>query len=50
MLPDTAPAKSLLDPAFRYVPSHETDIRKTFERIRRELETGEHPAPATVVP
>lgn len=30
-------AKSILDPAFRYRQSHETDIRKTFERVRREL-------------
>lgn len=28
--------KSLLDPSFEYVPSVNTDIRKTFERIRRE--------------
>jgi predicted secreted protein len=28
--------KSILDPAFRYVPSIETDVRKTFDRIRRE--------------
>jgi hypothetical protein len=28
--------KSILDPAFRYVPSIETDVRKTFERVRRE--------------
>ena len=28
--------KSLLDPSFKYVPSVETDIRKTFARIRRE--------------
>jgi len=32
------PAKSILDPAFRYRPSHDTDLRKTFERIRQELE------------
>lgn len=31
------PAKSILDPAFRYRSSHATDIRKTFERVRREL-------------
>ena len=31
--------KSILDPSFRYVPSHATDLRKTFERIRRESET-----------
>ena len=28
--------KSILDPTFRYTPSVETDIRKTFARIRRE--------------
>jgi hypothetical protein len=28
--------KSLLDPAFKYVPAAETDIRRTFARIRRE--------------
>jgi hypothetical protein len=29
--------KSLLDPTFRYTPSVETDIRKTFARVRREM-------------
>ena len=29
--------KSLLDPTFRYVPSSQTDIRKTFARVRREM-------------
>jgi len=28
--------KSILDPSFHYTPSVETDIRKTFARIRRE--------------
>ncbi|HET9764413.1 MAG TPA: hypothetical protein VFR50_12910 [Casimicrobiaceae bacterium] len=28
--------KSILDPTFRYVPSVETDLRKTFARVRRE--------------
>ena len=28
--------KRILDPAFRYVPALETDVRKTFERVRRE--------------
>jgi len=44
------PPKRILDPAFRYSPSHKTDLRKTFERVRRELEqlrdaqqTGGHP-------
>ena len=32
------PGKSILDPTFRYRPSHSTDVRETFERIRRELE------------
>lgn len=34
--------KRILDPTFRYVPSFETDVRKTFERARRELS---EPAP-----
>jgi len=29
--------KSILDPTFRYVPSVETDLRKTFARVRREM-------------
>jgi len=28
--------KSILDPSFHYTPSVETDLRKTFARIRRE--------------
>jgi hypothetical protein len=30
--------KSILDPAFRYVPAAQSDIRRTFARIRREQE------------
>jgi hypothetical protein len=30
------PAKRIFDPSFRYRPSHQTDIRETFERVRRE--------------
>ncbi|MEO8506479.1 MAG: hypothetical protein ABI593_02500 [Betaproteobacteria bacterium] len=30
--------KSILDPSFRYVPSTATDVRKTFARIRREMQ------------
>lgn len=30
--------KSIFDPNFRYVHSSHTDIRKTFARIRREME------------
>ena len=29
--------KSILDPSFRYRKSIETDLRKTFARVRREL-------------
>jgi hypothetical protein len=29
--------KSILDPTFRYTNSLETDLRKTFARIHREL-------------
>jgi hypothetical protein len=29
--------KSILDPSFRYTKSVETDLRKTFARIRRDL-------------
>ena len=28
--------KSILDPTFRYVRSVDTDLRKTFARVRRE--------------
>jgi hypothetical protein len=30
--------KSILDPSFRYVPSTATDVRKTFARVRREMQ------------
>jgi len=49
--------KSIFDPSFRYTPSYETDVRKTFERIRREQAgtTSEtrpslEPAPIKVLP
>jgi hypothetical protein len=35
--------KSILDPDFEYTPSAETDIRATFERVWRELETRDQP-------
>jgi hypothetical protein len=28
--------KTILDPSFKYTPSCQTDVRKTFDRIRRE--------------
>jgi hypothetical protein len=35
--------KSILDPTFRYVPSVETDLRKTFARVRREMRGNSTP-------
>jgi hypothetical protein len=37
--------KSILDPSFRYVSSHATDVRKTFARIKREMRKDEQTAP-----
>lgn len=42
--------KSILDPSFRYVPSHATDVRKTFERVLRERPTAQPQTLRTVVP
>ena len=35
--------KSILDPSFRYTKSVDTDLRKTFARIRRELRKQQQP-------
>lgn len=35
------PPRSILNKSFPYVPAHATDVRATFERIRRELERAE---------
>ena len=40
--------KSILDPSFRYTSSVQTDLRKTFARVRRELRNSQH-ANATAV-
>ena len=37
--------KSILDPTFRYTSSANTDLRKTFARIRRESRKQAQPAP-----
>jgi hypothetical protein len=29
--------KSILDPTFKYYPSVDTDLRRTFQRIRHEM-------------
>lgn len=31
--------KHILDSSFRYKPSFDTDVRKTFEKIRRQQQT-----------
>ena len=41
--------KSVLDPSFRYTKSIDTDLRKTFARIRRE-QTQQRREPATATP
>ena len=42
--------KSILDPTFRYTPSGETDLRKTFARIRREQRRDAQAAAQTRAP
>jgi len=47
--------KSILDPSFHYVPSTQTDIRKTFSRIRREMarakaQSGRDPGLVVMLP
>ena len=39
--------KSILDPSFDYTPSVSTDIRKTFERVWRELDKRDGSGPDT---
>jgi hypothetical protein len=33
--------KHILDSSFRYKPSFDTDVRKTFEKVRRQQQTRE---------
>ncbi len=40
------PSKSFRDPEFRYRRAVETDIRKTFARVRREMAAKQQGAPA----
>ena len=37
--------KSILDPSFRNVSSHATDLRKTFAGIKREMRRDESLVP-----
>ena len=38
--------KSILDPNFKYRDSRSTDLRKTFERVRREQRLSRQQAPS----
>jgi hypothetical protein len=49
--PSGTDLKSILDPSFRYTKSVETDLRKTFARVRRQLrKQQEAPQPSNVQP
>ena len=39
--------KHILDSSFRYKPSFDTDVRRTFDRVRRQqqAQTKDKPAP-----
>ena len=37
--------KHILDSEFRYRPSFDTDVRKTFEKARRQLQVRERDEP-----
>ena len=43
--------KSILDPSFKYTSSVETDLRKTFARVKRDLrKTQKAATPSNVQP
>jgi len=41
--------KHILDSDFRYRPSFDTDVRKTFEKIRRQQQTRDRDQPRAAV-
>ena len=41
--------KSILDSSFRYTPSAQTDVRKTFARLRREQRKADLARVQTIV-
>jgi hypothetical protein len=41
--------KSILDPTFRYTPSHQTDIRKRFDEERKRLGLVQPSKPKNVI-
>ena len=40
------PRRHILETRFRYRPSFDTDLKKTFERVRREQQAAAAPAKA----
>lgn len=40
--------KRITDPSFRYVPAAQTDIRRTFARLRKEQRAAQQQAPAAI--
>src|SRR3954467_8354758 len=40
--------KWIWDPSFHYTPSYATDLRKTFERIRHQIQSPDSVGPAFV--
>jgi hypothetical protein len=41
--------KHILDSSFRYKPSFDTDVRKTFEKVRRQQQVREQPKAEAIV-
>ena len=39
--------KWIFDPSFHYTPSYATDLRKTFERIRRQIQSQDRDGSAS---
>jgi hypothetical protein len=42
--------KHILDSEFRYRPSFDTDVRKTFEKVRRQQQVRGRAEPAAAEP
>jgi hypothetical protein len=42
--------KHILDSEFRYRPSFDTDVRKTFEKVRRQQQQVRSQEPTTATP
>ena len=41
--------KHILDSSFRYKPSFDTDVRKTFEKVRRQQQVRDREQPRAAV-